>query len=157
MVLRATLIVTTATALSCAFVEPLAGEPLEQCVDADSDPATSVSFHRDIRPIMNRPRFGDPAGPGCRECHYSTEPSHAGTDLSGLDLATLGALRRGGATSGAKIVVAGKPCSSVIVQKLLGTYNGFQMPKDSSRHWTAAEVQLVIDWIAEGAVGGDSE
>jgi hypothetical protein len=117
-----------------------------------------VSFANDIRPLMNREPH-DPAGHGCYACHYSTEPMHPGIDLGGLDLATLGALRRGGVTSGASIAIAGKPCESAIVQKLQGDYAAtpVRMPKDGPPYWSDAEIQLVIDWIAEGAKGADTE
>ena len=142
---------------SCSPFEPETGGVVLACVDADSDPATPVNFHRDIRPMMDRLK-DDPAGPGCRACHYASEASHAGIDLGGLNLETLGALRKGGITSGPNILVPSKPCSSVIVQKLRGTYPfGPQMPKESPREWNATEIQLVVDWIAEGALGGDAE
>jgi hypothetical protein len=143
-------------AASCSAFEPEAGAPVIQCVDADSDPATSVVFHRDIRPIMDHFRL-DPVAPGCRSCHYASEPMHEGLDIGGLNLETLGSLLKGGNTSGANIVVPGKPCSSAIVQKLLGTYAGPQMPKNATRPWNAAEIQLMIDWIAEGAHGTEGE
>jgi hypothetical protein len=44
------------------------------------------------------------------------------------------------------------------VQKLVGDYfEGLPMPKDGPPYWSQDEIQLVIDWIAEGANGGDSE
>lgn len=117
----------------------------------------AVSFKEDIRPILNRLE-DDPAGPGCRKCHYSTESVHVGLDLGGLDLASLGELRRGGATSGSKIVVAGSPEDSVIVQKLRGTYPfGARMPRTGPPYLEDEEIALVEQWIAEGAKGDDSE
>jgi len=65
-------------------------------------------------------------------------------DLGGLDLSTLGALRRGGATSGARIVVAGDPDASVIVQKLRGTYPyGARMPRLGVT-WGDDEMALLV-------------
>jgi hypothetical protein len=126
------------------------------CTDADSDPTRSVSFHDEIRPMLDRLRT-DPS-PGCRSCHYSTEPVHIGLDEGGLDLATLGALRFGGNTSHGSVVVPGRPCESAIVQKLLGIYpHGVRMPKDSSPYWTDREIQVVADWIFEGAMGQANE
>jgi hypothetical protein len=141
---------------ACSELDPVTGPAVVACSDVDSDPAHPVSFANDIRPLMDR--LPTPAGHGCKTCHYSTEPSHPCVDVSGLDVATLGALRRGGITTGANIVIPGKPCESALVQKLLGDYyTGLQMPKDGPPFWTQDEVQLVIDWIAEGAQGGDSE
>jgi hypothetical protein len=142
---------------ACGELDPRVGVPRVACEDVDSDPATTVSFARDIRPLMNRGPE-DPSGHGCIFCHYSTQSSHLCTDITGLDLATLGHLRRGGVTSGTGVVVAGKPCESALVQKLQGDYPvGLQMPKDGPPFWSKQEVQLVIDWIAEGASGGDGE
>lgn len=116
----------------------------------------SVDFGRDIRPIIARPK-GDPSGYGCRECHYSTEPTHVGYDLGGLDLSTLGSLRKGGATSGTRIVIPGDPDNSAIVQKLRGTYPyGQRMPRTGVK-WGDDEMNLLTTWIADGAEGADDE
>jgi hypothetical protein len=120
-------------------------------------PDTGVNFHRDIRPLMNR-AANDPTGKGCKNCHYSTEASHQGLDLGGLDLATLGALREGGGSTGKRIVVPGKPDESGLIQKLRGTYPyGTRMPKNGPPFWSDADVKVVSDWIAQGAKGADDE
>lgn len=122
-----------------------------------SDARAGVSFRRDIRPLMNR-AANDPTGKGCKNCHYSTEANHQGLDLGGIDLATLGALRQGGGSTGKRIIVAGKPDESGLVQKLRGIYPyGTRMPKNGPPFWSDAEVKLVSDWIAEGAQGADDE
>jgi Planctomycete cytochrome C len=148
----------------CSDLDPNTGAPRPE-EEADATMAQDVyiapgevSFGRDIRPLMNRPGKGDPTGRGCKSCHYSTEPSHNGRDLSGLELSTLGHLRQGGGSSGSRIVVAGKPNESIIVQALLGQY-GFanRMPKNGSPYWSDEEIQLVIDWISQGAKGADDE
>ncbi|MGD0525507.1 MAG: hypothetical protein ABSE49_10205 [Polyangiaceae bacterium] len=141
----------------CDFFDPSTGPTSVACSDVDSDPANPVSFAIQIRPLMNRSAT-DPTGHGCIACHYSTQPTHPCTDITGLDLATLGALRQGGMISGANIVIPGKPCESALVQKLQGDYfEGLPMPKDGPPYWSQDEIQLVIDWIAEGANGADSE
>jgi hypothetical protein len=115
-----------------------------------------VSFKRDLRPIIARGEY-DPSQYGCKWCHYSTEPSHVGYDLGGLDLSTLGALRQGGATSGKRIVVAGDPDNSAIVQKLRGTYPyGARMPRIGVA-WGDDEMALLTSWIEAGAPGADDE
>lgn len=125
-------------------------------VDADGEggvPAR-VSFRRDIRPIIERPD-GPPAG--CRRCHYRALSSAQGFELGGLDLTTLGTLRKGGISSGRTIVVPGNPEASVIVQKLEGTYaRGERMPKGLTP-LSRGEIDLVRRWIAEGAEGADDE
>jgi hypothetical protein len=120
-------------------------------------PQAGVSFRRDVRPLMNR-SGSDPTGKGCKNCHYSTEVNHQGIDLGGLDLATLGALREGGGSTGRRIIVPGKPEESGFVQKLRGTYPyGTRMPKNGPAYWSDADVKVVTDWIAEGAQGSDDE
>ncbi|HEY3822335.1 MAG TPA: hypothetical protein VGL81_34455 [Polyangiaceae bacterium] len=141
----------------CGVLDPQTGPAEVACSDTDSDPSSPVSFAMQIRPLMNRSST-DPTGHGCIACHYSTQPVHVCTDLTGLDVATLGALRLGGMISGASIIIPGKPCESALVQKLEGDYfEGLPMPKDGPPYWSQDEIQLVIDWIAEGANGGDSE
>lgn len=149
--------------VSCAWLDPEVGalrvDAAAPGVDALSDApdAAPVSFRRDIRPLMDRAST-DATGHGCRACHYSTQPSHVGLDATGLDLATLGALRRGGVLSGTSIVVAGDPAASVLVQKLEGTYpTGARMPHDGPPYWSVDDVAKVKRWIAEGALGADDE
>jgi len=118
---------------------------------------SGISFRRSIRPMMER-SSSDPAGKGCKNCHYSTEANHQGIDLGGFDLATLGALREGGGSTGRRIIVAGKPEESALVQKLRGTYPyGTRMPKNGPAFWSDADVKVVTDWITEGAKGADDE
>lgn len=169
---RAGLLIAAALLVGCSGLDPNVGpwrtEPEEDVVDAglpeagETEDGTvdpgGVSFARDIRPLMNRPSKGDPTGRGCKSCHYHTEASHIGLDLGGLDLATLGSLRLGGGSSGRRIVVAGKPGESVIVQALLGQYPyANRMPKNGNPYWSDGEIQVVRDWISQGAKGADDE
>jgi mono/diheme cytochrome c family protein len=170
---------TAAPLVACTFLEPEVGSENAVCdggcsaaeaaatteagAGADADAASFidgkllVSFARDIRPIFDR-LSGDPRGPGCASCHYRSAVDPIGIQRGGLDLTTLGSLRMGGVTSGATIVVAGRPDDSAIVQKLRGTYfTGKRMPYDGPPYLTDAEIQIVADWIAQGAVGADSE
>ncbi len=171
------LVIAVALAAGCAELDPQVGALREDASVAGTDAgdggdagdgadaghagdagdAARISFARDLRPLMNR-LSTDATGHGCRACHYSTEPSHPALDDIGLDLATLGALRRGGATSGARIVVAGDPAASILVQKLEGTYAiGARMPRDGPAYWSADDIAKVKRWIAEGALGADDE
>lgn len=118
----------------------------------------TVFFGRDIRPLINRDAVANPDARGCFPCHNSRAAKHVGLDLGGLDLTTLGSLRKGGGTSGSHIVVPGKPKESAIVQKLRGTYAfGTRMPKNGPPFWSDDEIGLVEQWILEGAQGDDSE
>lgn len=114
----------------------------------------AVVFRRDLRPILDR---GDGPPAGCKRCHYPTSSAPQGFELGGLDLTTLGSLRRGGFTSGTRIVVPGDPAASILIQKLEGTYGrGARMPKDLTP-LAPAEIALFARWIAEGATGTDDE
>jgi hypothetical protein len=146
-----------ASAAACGAFEPGFGA-LATPGDGDApSPDAGVVFARDIRPLMNR-EDEDPTGHGCRYCHYETAPEHVGYDLSGLDLSTLGGLRKGGMWSGASIVIPGNPDDSALVQKLYGTYAyGARMPRDGPAYWSEDQIALVESWIAEGAKGDDDE
>ncbi len=126
-------------------------------VHLDAGLDAQVSFALDIRPLMDRHK-DDPTGPGCRDCHYNTSPSPTGLELTGLDLTTLGSLRKGGENTGTNIVVPGDPDKSDIIQKLRGTFPiGQRMPQSGPPYWTDAQINLVATWIAQGALGADSE
>jgi hypothetical protein len=164
----ARLLVAAALLVGCSALDPNigprrteeglvadAGESESGDLD-DSGPPGTVSFKNDIRPLMDRPSSKtDPKG--CKSCHYRTEANHTGLDLSGLDLTTLGMLRRGGGSSRSRIIVPGKPAESVLVQALKGTYfYSVRMPKNGP-FWDDLEIELVETWIAEGAKGADGE
>lgn len=105
----------------------------------DSNPMVSVSFSRDIRPLLQK----SPGGCGC----------HSANATSGFNLGSYEALRRGGQNSGTRIVVPGKPCESILAQKLgLAPPFGARMPYNGPPFYSAAELALVRDWIAEGAL-----
>jgi hypothetical protein len=100
---------------------------------------------------------GPPVGPKpCSDCHVPGKGSQEGFDQTGLDVATLALLRQGGRNSRGVTIVPGSPCRSVMVQKLRGTFTGAQMPKGGP-YWSPEQVQLLMDWIAEGAIGADDE
>ena len=149
----ALLALALATAQGCAVIEPEVGEKIAACVDADSNPAVPVVFKRDIRPIIK----GEVPGPKpCANCHFHSGGTKEGLNAVGLDLETLGTLRKGGVNTANDIVIAGKPCKSAIVNKLRGTYDGARMPKGGP-YWTHEQIQLMVDWIFEGAQGADDE
>ena len=107
------------------------------CSDSNAD--TVVSFSQQIRPLFSR------LAGGCG-CHNTLA-------TSGFNLGTYENLRRGGQTSGTRVIVVGKPCESVLAQKLgLAPPFGSRMPYNGPPYFTAAELTLVRDWIAEGAL-----
>lgn len=138
---------------ACSALQPEVGDRLSACVDGDSNPAAKVSFKDQIRPIID----GRVAGPKpCANCHYGTRGTREGLDETGFDLETLGSLKKGGRRTSDSIVVPGQPCKSAIVQKLRGTFEGGRMPKNGP-YWSPEQVQLMMDWIAEGAEGANDE
>jgi hypothetical protein len=114
-------------------VGPIASDP--RC-DEDGD-AAPTSFSDDIEPILRS---------ACVRCHGGDQVE------SGLDVTSYSALRAGGTRSVQTIVIAGKPCTSVLYQKLTEAPPfGSRMPR-ATTPLSVAEQQLVHDWIAEGAL-----
>jgi len=150
MTARAALAGALATALAAAggcSLEPDVGPRLAgTCDDTDGHTGKPVSFLGDIHPLIVR-QMG-----GCG-CHLPTPNGNGtGTQLSGLNLSSLSTLRMGGFHTGAQIIVAGKPCSSIMYQKLSDAPPfGSRMPLNGPPFWTTDELQLLHDWIAEGA------
>ena len=146
-------LVSITLAPACGTIEPEVGERLTACADADSNPAVKVSFKDQIRPIM----AGKVPGPKpCATCHSPLGGTMEGLNATRLAVHTLGDLRKGGTNTFDDIIVPGHPCQSAIVQKLKGTYGGARMPKGGP-YWSAEQIQLMVDWIAEGATGADDE
>lgn len=147
MMLRASLAGLALAAMAACALGPDVGPQLAgTCANADTHPELDVSFSTQIRPLLNR-------SPGGCICHMPTSTGLGpATQIVGLNLSSLALLRAGGVTSGARIVVAGEPCSSVIYQKVSEAPPfGSRMPLNGPPYLTADERQLVHDWIAEGA------
>jgi hypothetical protein len=107
---------------------------------ADSDPMTPVSFTAQIRPLLAR-------SPGaCTGCHGASA-------TSGFNVSTYQTIRSGGQISGTKIIEPGKPCESILLQKLgPAPAFGARMPYSGPPFYSATDLGLVRDWIAEGAL-----
>lgn len=143
------LLVAGASATACG--PEAVGDPNPACSNDDSDPGKSVDFATEIAPLLRTRQNG---ADKCTYCHDSTRP-----DLSSpvfLYMDTLAFLRKGSKANGPVVVVPGKPCSSLIVRRLRGTTGaaGERMPK-SGPYFRPEQIQLVSDWIAEGAKGED--
>lgn len=126
-------------------LEPDVGPPLApSCLDLDSDEETDVGFDAEILTGLFAER--------CFRCHTPEGQNPIGVDVGGLDLSSYDSLREGGAVGGADIVVSGRPCKSVLAQKV-GDYPPFgaRMPLGGPPFLTEPEQQLIRDWIAEGA------
>jgi hypothetical protein len=145
--------------------QPVASDGGDDAADVDLGECSAVGaddvcFVRNIRPIIDRGGAKDVEpgqGRGCKGCHSRTQASHNGLDLGGLETTTLGTIRKGGGSSGTRIIVPGKPDESVIVQVLRGQYPyAAKMPKGGPA-WNAAEIKLMVDWIQQGARGRSEE
>jgi hypothetical protein len=127
---------------------PDVGPPLRAaCSNEDSDPATAVHFATDLQSaVFSR------VVTGCVRCHTPGGVTPIGLQISGLDLSSYATLRAGGIQSEMTIVVPGEPCASVLLQKI-GTAPPFgaRMPLDGPPYLDARDIQMVADWIAEGA------
>ena len=131
---------------ACALAPDVGPLLASTCSDTDTQPARTVSFAAQIRPILDRPMAG------C-SCHLPAagEPGTA-TQQSGLSLGSYASLREGGTNSGPQIVIAGQPCASILYQKVSDAPPfGSRMPLSGPPFLTSDELQLLHDWIAEGA------
>ncbi len=139
--IRGWLVVTLATGCIDAIapeVGPLQSSGEATC-NADTDPGTIVPY-ADVQQL-----FDD----RCTRCH---RPGGEGVQDSGLDLTSYDVLLAGGTRSVATIAIPGEPCASVLFQKLTEAPPfGARMPR-GDRNLSTAELQLVHDWISEGAL-----
>jgi hypothetical protein len=112
------------------------------CGASDSDPGQATSFANDVAPIL---------AAHCKTCHFPDGVAPIGLQVTGLDLSTYATVIAG-ATAG-PVVVAGQPCSSVLFLKVSpGPPFGGRMPLNGPPFLTDAEIRLIHDWIAEGAL-----
>lgn len=132
---------------TAACVEPDVGTPLRAtCDGSDSDPDHDVSYATDIDSTIFK------GGPHCVRCHIPGFGTPIGVSLGGLDLSSYESLRHGGVQSREQIVIPGDPCASLLVQKVSAAPPfGARMPLDGPPYMDAAKVQVIVDWIAEGA------
>ncbi|MDB4974526.1 MAG: hypothetical protein JWN48_2867 [Myxococcaceae bacterium] len=140
-----TLALGLVVAIGCAEeIEPEVGQlTAGVCQGDDSDPETDVSFRDTILPHMQNLQTG------CT-CH---NPAGSGVaiDTTMFTVVNYASVRRGGANSHEKIVIAGDPCGSYLYQKLSNAPpSGSRMPIFGP-YWSRTEMQQIHDWIAEGA------
>lgn len=146
--MRAAVLALCATVGCVDALGPEVGPPLRAvCSNDDSDPSTTVSFRDDVVGAI----FASTTYK-CESCHTAGGATPLGLVVGGLDLGSYDSLRRGGTRSGADIVVPGRPCDSILYQKVVaGPPYGARMPLDGPPYLDAVEVGLIHDWIAEGA------
>lgn len=112
------------------------------CLDEDSDPGTAVSYASDVQPIFNA---------RCQSCHFPTGIAPIGLEVTGLDLSSHATVLAG-ATAGV-VVEAAQPCASILYEKVSpGPPFGGRMPLNGPPFLTDGQIQLIHDWIAEGAL-----
>ncbi|MFM2420672.1 MAG: hypothetical protein RL385_5395 [Pseudomonadota bacterium] len=112
-----------------------------QCSNEDSDEGTDVSFQADILPMLTE---------GCG-CHSPKSTTPFAIDSTGFSVGSRASVLRGGQKSGSQSVVPGEPCSSQVYTKCTeAPPYGARMPLYGP-YFTPAQMQLLHDWIAEGA------
>ena len=109
-----------------------------QVLHADESATTKIDFNRDIRTILSNK---------CFTCH-GPDPAER---QAGLRLDT-----QAGATSpadsGEIAIVPGQPDASELIARITSNDDSVRMPPaESGKKLSAAEVQLLTDWIAQGA------
>ncbi|TWU59298.1 WD domain, G-beta repeat [Rubripirellula tenax] len=127
-----------ATAQRClTFLVCFAGSIVSAGDDVPVESATeSVSFHRDVEPILNRACYG---------CHQDAKPlgSYSMTDFHALTI--------GGETEQAA-VVPGKPEDSFLLSQITPVDGHAEMPDEPFEPLADVEIEMIRRWIAEGAV-----
>jgi len=114
------------------------------CDAVDSNPGLDVHFQVDLLDGVFAQGEID-----CARCHTGNGD---GVRTSGFDTSTYDTVRLGGGRSGAAIVIDGNPCDSILVQKLGPSPPfGARMPRNGPPYLSDADLQLVRDWILEGA------
>ncbi len=139
--MRAALLVLFICAGCLDEIGPNVGAPVAAlCSNAAG--SAPVSFKNDIQPIFDS---------RCKACHYPTGVAPIGLQVTGLDLSTYQTVMSG-AIQG-PVVVADEPCSSVLYLKVTpGPPFGSRMPFNGPPFLTDGQIQLIHDWIAEGAL-----
>ena len=103
-----------------------------------AEPAPSIDYNRQIRPILSN---------NCFKCHgpdAAERQAELRLDLRDQALAP--------AESGSPAIVPNKPESSPLVSRIFATKKSLLMPPPkSNKSLTAAEKQLLKNWIAQGA------
>ena len=118
---------------TAAMREPAVARTPEPVRDLAASPARSVSYARDVKPLLVA---------RCVECHAGSEPKGQ------LDLTDISSMTRGGRKGGSGIV-PGNPDASSIVLYVLGAREP-RMPKGRDA-LSAEEVETLRAWIAAGA------
>jgi mono/diheme cytochrome c family protein len=111
--------------------------PMGAVAEEPSAPmAAEVSYSKQIQPIFRT---------HCQGCH---QPAKQG---GGYVMTAFASLLQGG-ESGEAAIVAGQPAASALIAQITPDAAGkASMPKDSEKALTAVEIELISQWIAQGA------
>jgi mono/diheme cytochrome c family protein len=101
-------------------------------------PARQIDFNRDIRPILSD---------RCFACHGPDAPNRGIKLRLDSESGALAALSRG-----RRAVVPGHPEQSELVRRITTKDETLRMPPvDSGRALTQAEIELLVEWVRQGA------
>lgn len=98
-----------------------------------------VSFNDDILPIFKAE---------CTRCHFDE------ASPGNLDLSTYESLMSGNSNHPDKLVVPGYPYQSLLYESVASDEQNvlqYRMPKDGPPYLQDIEIQLIYDWIYQGA------
>jgi mono/diheme cytochrome c family protein len=138
--------------MRCRFAIPITGflslalsglsGPFAHAADSDDGavlPGAKLTFERHVRPILKT---------HCFQCH-GEEEEHEG----GLDVRLRRFLTKGGDSG--PVIVPGKPDESVLIERL----RSGEMPPgdDPKKKVPRAEIEIIVRWIAAGAVTARAE
>jgi WD40 repeat protein/mono/diheme cytochrome c family protein len=121
--------------LAMAAVAMAIASPTRPIRAADDQPAATVSFHKQVRPIFQAK---------CQGCHQPAK-SQGDYEMTAFDR-----LLRGG-SSGLEAVVAGKPDDSHLIEQITPDAQGAALMPKNGPPLAASEIALVRSWIEQGA------
>src|SRR5437762_6092749 len=105
-----------------------------------AEPARTIDFNRDIRTILSNQ---------CAKCHGpDAKQRKGGTDGLRLDVREDAIADLGGYAA----IVPGHPEKSAVIERITSVDDDERMPpKDSGKKLTAREIEMLAQWIKEGA------
>ena len=113
----------------------------EYVIEEINDEILPIDYHSQIQPIFDNNCSG--------YCHVN-----GGSYQGNLDLSTYEDLMSGDSYNG-PVITPGDAMNSVLIQKIMGTSDfGSRMPQNNPTYFDdhQEELQLIIDWINEGAL-----
>lgn len=140
--MRAAVVLLAVCAGCLEDIGPNVGAPIAALCANDAAGSSTVSFARDIQPIFDS---------RCKSCHYPNGVAPIGLQVTGLNLSTYQTVISGAIMG--PVVIADEPCSSVLYLKVTpGPPFGSRMPLNGPPFLPDGDIQLIHDWIAEGAL-----